>query len=106
MFTTRSGGFNDTIRMVLKELRTFLTFVGLVMLGFAFAFYCLFRWVDAIHLQGVRTHFHIHVSPPVSQVHTCEGYKGARVLPVQAGNGTQGRGRMHHVPPGLLAAHC
>nr|BAK18929.1 transient receptor potential channel [Chlamydomonas reinhardtii] len=43
VLTPTRGGFNDTIRMVLKELRTFLTFVGLVMLGFAFAFYCLFR---------------------------------------------------------------
>ncbi|KAG2492014.1 hypothetical protein HYH03_009743 [Edaphochlamys debaryana] len=43
VLTPTRGGFNDTIRMVLGELRTFLTFVGLVMLGFAFAFYCLFR---------------------------------------------------------------
>ncbi|GIL53385.1 hypothetical protein Vafri_9025 [Volvox africanus] len=43
VLTPTRGGFNDTIRMVLSELRTFLTFVGLVMMGFAFAFYCLFR---------------------------------------------------------------
>ncbi|GFR50461.1 hypothetical protein Agub_g12683, partial [Astrephomene gubernaculifera] len=43
VLTPTRGGFNDTIRMVLAEIRSFLGFVGLVMMGFAFAFYCLFR---------------------------------------------------------------
>ena len=43
MFTPSRGGFNDTVRIVMSELRGFLVYVGLVMLGFSFAFYCLFR---------------------------------------------------------------
>lgn len=69
MFTTSRGGFNDTIRIVLKELRTFLTFVGLVMLGFAFAFYCLFRWIITSHREGVWTRLPAYASLPVYQVH-------------------------------------
>jgi hypothetical protein len=45
----------DTIIIVLSEMKWFLLFLGLTLLGFALAFYCLFRFDrDAAPVGGAR----------------------------------------------------
>lgn len=57
VFTPRGSIFMDTVRVVLHDLKWFLAFLGLVMLGFAFAFFCLFR-LDREDAQDFRSLWH------------------------------------------------
>jgi hypothetical protein len=44
VFNPTKSLFFDTIMAVLADLRWFLMFLGLTLMGFALAFYCLFRF--------------------------------------------------------------